>query len=551
MKRFDDISVRVTWTLVLAAFSVMVAGVGALGLYSNHASRQAFGTLNEVHVEQSQALNRAYVDLLRARIEMDRAAELTRRPAFDRPGPIIERAKALVNESRLAFGEFLDHPSQPGQQESIEELERRYRSLLDTGLALQLMVLEDGDFGAYRSGQSRVTDMSEAFMTGADGFFEATAANGRELSQRFTRVDDWLTATMTVCIVVSFALAVLMLWAMTTHVIRPLRRVIDHFRAITAGNLTEPVGARGGNEIGQLFRELEHMRASLATMVTQLDGSSRHVLTRARRMAEGNHELAARTRQQSISLEQTAAGLDALTAAVADNASGADRTQALTRDTTQKAHEGSAVIDEFVDTMGVIRQRSIQIDEIVGLIDTIAFQTNILALNASVEAARAGQQGKGFAVVAGEVRVLASRCADAACQIRELIVASRASVEQGNALSARASQGMDAIVTAISEVNTLIERIAQASGEQHRGIQQLNLAMSQMEAVTRDNAHLVEVASEDAQALEQEAQRMRKHAARFSIASTTAEKSNAPVWQPRLLDVITPEPTIPTTQPPW
>ncbi|MCP1365301.1 Tar ligand binding domain-containing protein, partial [Halomonas sp. BBD48] len=178
MKALDNMTVRFSWMLVLTAFSVLLIVVGAMGLYSNHFSRQAFGTLNQLNVEQTTALNHAYVDMLRARVEMDRAAELIRVPSFDQPGPVIERAEALMKSADAAFERFLAVPSQASQQEAVETLSQRFQSLLNTGLSLQLMVLEDGDFSGYRSGQARVSEMSQAFMESADAFFQASQLSG-------------------------------------------------------------------------------------------------------------------------------------------------------------------------------------------------------------------------------------------------------------------------------------------------------------------------------------------------------------------------------------
>ncbi|GGX82722.1 methyl-accepting chemotaxis protein [Litchfieldella qijiaojingensis] len=548
MKKLDNMTIRVSWTLVLAAFSLMLAGIGGLGLYANHYSHQAFATLNQINVEQARALNHAYIDMLRARVEMDRAAELIRVPSFDRPEPVIEQAKALLTSAEEAFSHFLDTPAQAEQQDAIETLQQRFYSLLNTGLSLQLLVLEDGDVGAYRSGQSRVSEMSQAFMASADEFFDASAARGRGLSATFTRVSEWMSGSIIITMVASLVIAALVLWGVTRNVIRPLRRAIEHFRTISAGDLTAPIEQRGSNEIGQLFHELATMQRSLATLVARLREGSDHVLVSAQQMSLGNQELSSRTQQQSASLEQIAASLDELTTTVAGNADSARQADRLAGDAALQAREGNTVISEFVDTMDEIHERSKQIGEIIGLIDDIAFQTNILALNASVEAARAGDQGKGFAVVAGEVRTLASRSADAANQIRGLIAASRNSAEQGNALSARASAGMQDIVLAIQEVSTLMEQIANASQEQHLGIGQLNQAMSQMESVTQDNARLVELASRNAHTLEEEAKRMGECAARFTATTAAAESaqpSNEPDvesydadafhWQPRVL----------------
>ncbi|MHB0775363.1 methyl-accepting chemotaxis protein [Halomonas sp. WWR20] len=539
-------TIRLSWSLVLFAFTLIILGAGALGLYSNHHSRSAFGTLNQINVEQTQALNDAYIGMLRARVEMDRAAQLVRRPSFDRPEPVIEQAETLMTRAASDFQRFIEVPAQPEQAEAIETLQTRFQSLLNTGLSLQLMLLKDKDIAAYDSGQARVSDMSQAFMESADTFFAASAASGIGLSRRFETMTTWLNRAMGVALIAALLTVALVIWGVNANVLRPLKRIIEHFRRIAEGDLSQPIETHGNNEIGQLYSELGRMQASLAGTVTHMRDSSGLVLESAHRMREGNQELASRTQQQAASLEQTAAGLDELTANVAHSADHTHQASQLAEDATCRAREGEGVVAAFVGTMSEIHTRSAQIGEITGLIDTIAFQTNILALNASVEAARAGEHGKGFAVVANEVRSLATRSSDAAQEIRKLIDASRASVDQGNALSTRANDDMRSIVDAIQQVNSLIQQIAQASTEQHQGIDQLNQAMNQMEAATQHNTRLVEQATGSARDLEDEAARMRAFAARFSTADVPApslashetraeHEDEAPVWQPHML----------------
>ncbi|WP_192036418.1 methyl-accepting chemotaxis protein [Halomonas sp. YLGW01] len=565
MRFFDNMTVRLSGSLVLVAFTLILLISAGLGLFSNHYARQAFGTLNQINVEQTQALNRAYVDMLRARVEMNRAAQLLRRPSFDRPAPVIERARALMGSAEDAFQRFLAIPVQPSQTEAIDSLEGHFQSLLNTGLSLQLMVLEDGDVGAYDSGQSRVSDMSEAFMASADTFVAASQQSGNGLVARFSRMGGWMNAAMVGALAIALSIVLITLWGVTVNVIRPLRRLSEHFRVMATGDLSQSIEPRGRNEIGQLYHELSQMQQSLAATVSRVRDSSTTILDSAQRMSEGNQELSSRTQQQASSLEQTAASLDELTATVAHNADHSRQAASLAHDASGQARAGGEVIGAFVATMGEIHDRSTQIHDIVALIDNIAFQTNLLALNASVEAARAGEHGRGFAVVAGEVRSLASRSATAANDVRRLIDDSRQSLERGNALSAEASEGMQGIITAIGQVNGLMEQIAQASDEQHRGIEQLNQAMNQMETVTQHNAQLVKHASQGAMSLENEAEQMRRFAARFTTQDSpanparhvgqasdddaghptgaTADRGLRPIWLPQALAEDTPTDT--------
>ncbi|MBZ9537760.1 Tar ligand binding domain-containing protein [Modicisalibacter tunisiensis] len=528
MKTLDNLSVRATWTAVLAVYSLMVLSVGALGLYANHYSRQTFGTLDQIHVEQSSALDRAYIDMLRARVAMDRAAALLAKPSFDRPGPVIEQAKTLLTGASQAFEHFQSIPPQPGQAKATEALAKRFQSLLNTGLSLQLMSLEDSDVSGYQSGRSRVSAMSQAFMASADDFFTTSRQRGNALVSAFNAMSVLLDIAIAGALLVSLVLGGLMLFWVARHVTRPLRDLLVHFAQMRDGDLSHPVGARGTNEIGRLFLGLEELRHNLASTVNGVRNSGEAVHARVRDLAQGNAELSDDTECQATSLEETATSLDQLTTTVAHNADNANRASDLAANTAHQAYDGGRVMDEMTNTMRGIEEGSRRVGEIVTLIDTIAFQTNILALNASVEAARAGSQGRGFAVVAGEVRNLAGRSATAASQVRELIDDSDQRVEAGVQLAGRAGRTMQAIVEAIGQVSELVGEIANASHEQSRGLEQVNTAVAEMESVTLGNRRRALQASEIARTLQSDADRLRDSVARFRLApDSTAADSGA------------------------
>ncbi|NIC07607.1 methyl-accepting chemotaxis protein [Billgrantia bachuensis] len=527
MKRFQDMTVRLSWSLVLMAFSVLILGTGALGLVSNHLSRDAFGTLERLNVEQAGALNRTYTRVLQARLDMDRAAELMRAPAFELPGPVLERAQEKLDEAELAFQAFLAIPMAEQREANIEALADRYQSLVNNNLKLQMLLLEEGDHAGYRSGQSRVNDSAQAFIEAADTFLAASAAQGEALTLRFERLADWMTWAILAALLVAAVMMAGVIWGVTLNVIRPLRRIVAHFQRIARGDLAAPIETRGRNEIGQLYAELATMQRSLIETVGFLRSGSDCVHSGSREMTGHNQALAAQTRQQAVALEQTAASLDQLTVAVASNADNARRVGETAYAATQRAREGEEVITRFVATMEEIHSHSEEIVAIIGLIESIAFQTNILALNASVEAARAGEQGKGFAVVASEVRTLASRSADAARDIRHRIQASQSSVAEGNSLSVRAAEHTHGIIEAIERVDRLMEQVVQASGEQRLGIEEVNRAMSQMEVATRESSLLVDQAADGARELEAQSLHMQEQAKRFALPATLATQAEA------------------------
>ncbi|MEX3822521.1 methyl-accepting chemotaxis protein, partial [Paraburkholderia sp. BR14262] len=265
--------------------------------------------------------------------------------------------------------------------------------------------------------------------------------------------------------------------------------------------LDERIAARGENEIGRLFQGLALMQSSLARTVHTVRETAGSINVGADEIATGNADLSARTESQAASLEQTAASMEELTGTVRNTADNAREANALAEAALDATARGGAVVGEVVERMRGIAQSSDKIAEIIGVIDGIAFQTNILALNAAVEAARAGEHGKGFAVVASEVRALAQRSAAAAKEISALITESSSTVETGYRIAGEASTTMRGIVARVDEVRSIIGEISVASREQSGGIEQVNIAVSQIGAATQQNAVLVGDAERAAAAL--------------------------------------------------
>jgi methyl-accepting chemotaxis protein-1 (serine sensor receptor) len=272
-------------------------------------------------------------------------------------------------------------------------------------------------------------------------------------------------------------------------------------QSVADGDLTQSVRVDSNDEIGRLLAALQKMNTSLAGIVNQVRSGSDAIGTATRQIAAGNQDLSARTEQQASSLEETAASMEELSSTVKHNADNARQANLLARAASGVAERGGAVVEQVVGTMHDIDMASGRIAEIIGVIDGIAFQTNILALNAAVEAARAGEQGRGFAVVAGEVRNLAHRSAAAAREIKALIENSVASVSAGSRLVAQAGDTMREVVTSVQRVTDIMAEITAASAEQTAGIEQVSVAVVQMDQVTQQNAALVEEAAAAAEAM--------------------------------------------------
>jgi methyl-accepting chemotaxis protein len=297
-------------------------------------------------------------------------------------------------------------------------------------------------------------------------------------------------------------------WLVTRSITTPLREAVAVASRVAQGDLSGHVQVKSSDETGQLMQALKDMNDSLVRMVSQVRSGTDTISTASSQIAAGNQDLSSRTEQQASSLQETASSMEELTSTVKQNADNARQANGLAASASEVAVKGGAVVSQVVDTMGSINESARKISDIIGVIDGIAFQTNILALNAAVEAARAGEQGRGFAVVASEVRNLAQRSAGAAKEIKALIEDSVEKVNAGSKLVDQAGTTMQDIVESVRRVTDVIDEITSASQEQTSGIEQINTAITQMDEVTQQNAALVEEAAAAAEALQDQASQL-------------------------------------------
>jgi methyl-accepting chemotaxis protein len=318
---------------------------------------------------------------------------------------------------------------------------------------------------------------------------------------------SYKTARLLTLIITAAALVmgVASAWAVTRSITAPLHEAVALARRVSDGDLTAQIRVGSKDEVGQLMQALRDMNASLMKIVGQVRGGTETIATASRQIAAGNLDLSSRTEQQASSLEETASAMEQLTSTVKQNGEHASQANQLAQAASHVAVKGGTVVSQVVETMGSINHSSRKIVDIIGVIDGIAFQTNILALNAAVEAARAGEQGRGFAVVATEVRNLAQRSAAAAKEIKQLIGASVEKVDVGAKLVDQAGATMAEIVASVKLVTDLMGEIAGASAEQTMGIEQVNQAIGQMDEATQQNAALVEQAAAAAASLQDQA----------------------------------------------
>ena len=304
----------------------------------------------------------------------------------------------------------------------------------------------------------------------------------------------------------------------TRSITAPLGDAVKLTAAVAAGDLSQRIDSRGRDEVAALMRSLAHMNDSLAGIVSQVRSSSDSIATGSSQIASGNADLSQRTEQQASSLQETAASMEELSGTVKQSADTAGQATQLAGLASSAATEGGHAVGQVVATMQDIAASSRKIADIIGVIDGIAFQTNILALNAAVEAARAGEQGRGFAVVASEVRSLAQRSANAAREIKSLIGASVEKVELGARQVNQAGGTMDNIVTQVERVSQLINEISSAAREQAGGIAQVGQAVTELDRVTQQNAALVEESAAAAESLKQQADQLAQAVKVFRLA---------------------------------
>jgi methyl-accepting chemotaxis protein len=376
-------------------------------------------------------------------------------------------------------------------------------SIVDASMGAVTMQAADGDFQAILK---KLSEVGAALRVGSEQrFAESSTLIGRA---------QWaLGAASALMAFASFALGLL--------IVRPIVRSIDESvsfaRGIAQGDLSTQIDSNGSDEIAEMQRELGRMQRSLAGIVAGVRDTAEEIATASGQIAMGNADLSARTENQASSLQETSSGMEHLTQTVRSNADSARQANQLAMNASEVAQRGGTVVGEVVERMDAITDSSRKIADIIGVIDGIAFQTNILALNAAVEAARAGEQGRGFAVVAGEVRNLAQRSAEAAREIKGLITTSVSEVESGSKLVKDAGVTMQDIVTSVKRVTDIIGEISAATGEQSGQIGQVGAAMGQLDQMTQQNAALVEQSAAAAESLKEQARALTEAVSVFRI----------------------------------
>ncbi|WP_205955376.1 methyl-accepting chemotaxis protein [Pantoea stewartii] len=496
----------------------------------NFAYNQRLSTLQ-------RAMGTSWVALVQARNTLNRAGiRYLQDGQMAGSGATVKELVALADselkQAEKGYELFNANLSEKGKSAAnVLTLQANYKQFHD-GLAELIVFLGNGNFKGF------VDQPTQSYQDKFQKDYDDWLNYNLVLSQKGIDANNAAYQRMIMLVagtLVVTLLVIVLVWnLMRSLLIRPLKQSIDHIQHIARGDLTQPIAITVRNEIGDLLTSLQEMQRELVRTVSTVRDGADAIYTGASEIAVGNNDLSSRTEQQAASLEQTAASMEQLTATVKQNAENARQASTLALNASETAQQGGKVVDGVVTTMKEIAGSSRKIADITSVIDGIAFQTNILALNAAVEAARAGEQGRGFAVVAGEVRNLAQRSAQAAKEIKGLIEDSVSRVNTGSVLVESAGDTMNEIVSAVSRVTDIMGEIASASDEQSRGIDQVGLAVTEMDRVTQQNASLVEESAAAAAALEDQASNLKQAVSVFNIGKeivtqavnkTTAAKS--------------------------
>jgi len=399
----------------------------------------------------------------------------------------------------------------PEAQKLVAEIARVEAAYGPVALDIVALALDGKHEEATRRMNERCRPLLASLVTAFDAYRDYTSRHSAKLVAKAAADQAWRRNLLIAISLFAFAAATAAGLLITRALMRALgsepAQLGEAARRVAAGNLGPVPGAdRAG--AGSVLASLGEMQAALARLVGQVRQVSDSIATGSTQIASGNADLSQRTEQQAASLQQTAASMEQMNATVRNNADTARQASQLAGSASAAAGKGGQVVGEVVATMQAITDSSRRIADIIGVIDGIAFQTNILALNAAVEAARAGEQGRGFAVVASEVRSLAQRSAEAAREIKALIGGSVQKVEDGSRLVGEAGSVMQDIVSQVQRVAGLIGEISNATAEQTDGIGQVSTAVSQLDQVTQQNAALVEESAAAAQSLKNQAGRL-------------------------------------------
>jgi len=518
---FKNLSIKSRLIMVIGVMSALLVTVGTIGLTSLGATNNAFKDVYDNNVIVLGTLERvsALINKNQIIIAESAAGQMT---AFPEDVAEVDKrmveVKAIITEIDTLWKSYLATNLSAEEQKLAEEFDVNRRKYGRDGLLPAIAAMTAHDFqqageilqGAMRTTYPPVRNTAEAIIALQLKIAQEKFAAAQS---RFAVVKVISITVILLGVLLGGVIGFLTIRAIT----RPLNDAVRIAESVAAGDLTQVIEVRSNDETGKLMQAMKAMNTSLVDIVGQVRTGTETIAVASREIASGNADLSNRTESQASSLEETASSMEELTSTVKQNAENAKQANQLVVSTADVAVKGGQVVGQVIDTMASIKESSRKIADIIGVIDGIAFQTNILSLNAAVEAARAGEQGRGFAVVASEVRNLAQRSASAAKEIKLLIEDSVGKVDAGGKLVDEAGRTMDEVVSSVKRVTDIMSEIAAASMEQSTGIEQVNQAVGQMDEVTQQNAALVEEAAAAAESLQDQAAKLAQAVSVFKL----------------------------------
>lgn len=542
-----NITIKSLLLFVMGILSLLLVATGVLGLTSLDVTNKALKTVYEDRTVSLGQLNTVITQLTVNQLDLVTSI-------YGDPGLIAPKMDAIEKREKQIDEAFKAYAATSATQEektltdkfAIDRAAFVNKALAPAiaasrgGNVLRVTEIVNGPMEELvlpvRAG---VAALIEIQLRVADQEFE-------DSQRRFAMVRNISIAT----IIFGVLLAGFMAFWLIRLIARPLAEAVNIAKSVAGGDLTQQIHVDSSNETGQLLQALKDMNESLANTVSSVRRGTETITVASGEIASGNADLSSRTESQAGSLEETASSMEELTSTVRQNADNARQANQLVVSASEVAVKGGSVVSQVVTTMGSIKDSSRKIVDIIGVIDSIAFQTNILALNAAVEAARAGEQGRGFAVVASEVRNLAQRSASAAKEIKALIDDSVSKVDVGSKLVDQAGSTMEEIVTSVKHVADIMSEITSASQEQSDGIEQVNQAISQMDEMTQQNAALVEQAAAAAQSMQDQAVELSRAVSIFRLSGNITAPAPIAKRVTPALKSVKPAARLTTTQKP-
>jgi len=505
------------WLAVLAIIVLLVAVVGFAGYRSSKSQAQADAVTRELATRVESALK--WQGLTETNAARTQAMIVSSDPAVEAEfKDVIAATSAQIGQVQKSL-EAMDLTEADKAQ--LAKIAAARSAMLDLRKKATQMKSEGRNDEAIALVKQSYNPAVAAYLQSLRDFVDLQQ---KYAAQRQSELgSDRMRTVQLAGVMVALVLAGIGLGAyfLIRSIQQPLAQAQTLAQRIAAGDLSAQETVARGDEFGDLLRALYAMSESLGRMVHQVRQSTDSIATASAEIAQGNHDLSARTEQTSSNLQETAAAMEQFTSTIQQSAQSAQQASGLANGAASVARKGGDVVSQVVSTMEEIQHSSRKIADIIGVIDGIAFQTNILALNAAVEAARAGEQGRGFAVVASEVRSLAGRSAEAAKEIKQLIGVSVEKVEAGSGLVQQAGSTMQEIVQSVQRVTDMIGEITAASTEQSAGIAQVNQAVGNLDQMTQQNAALVEESTAAAQSLREQADQMAQAVSQFKVNGAT------------------------------